>query len=252
MQYCLSDGTILTLQFDDASTAETVFMKNPVYPTNPSFTPPSTTAASATAAAQSSIPGWLYAILGGLVVLVGVMAWMLFASGAADEKKTNDVVKWEVQETKSNAEQTPKTSEANIVTTIARREAEKTPKTEPPQTPVSTVNPSGRWAGDWNSKSTYFTAEAFFNEDGSGKVSGQITWTLRRTSNPKKADKVGSSATEYVQGTFNPVTRVLSLKGLRKDDPNNIVILDRYNLVVAADNQTITGRSIGGNFVLRR
>ncbi len=45
-------------------------------------------------------------------------------------------------------------------------------------------------------------------------------------------DKIGLTAREYVQGTWNPAERSYHLKGYKKDDPHTIIALDEYLLRV--------------------
>lgn len=116
-----------------------------------------------------------------------------------------------------------------------------------------TLTPAGSWSGDWSHDkgTSAFTATAELTETG-GRVEGRIVWTLVRSSNPQKMDKSGLMAVEYVRGTFNPATRLMKLRGYRKDDPNNLVIYDAYNLSLSADKQTLNGRSKNGVFRLIR
>lgn len=113
------------------------------------------------------------------------------------------------------------------------------------------LSPGGDWAGDWNTENSYFTATANFT-DKNGDVSGRIVWTLQRTTKPEKLPNIGTSAVEYVAGKFDSETKLLNLTGLRKDDPNNLVILDKYTLSLAEDNKTLIGKSINGTFVLKK
>lgn len=113
------------------------------------------------------------------------------------------------------------------------------------------LSPNGDWTGDWNTEKTSYMATAKFNEQ-NGEVSGQIVWTLKQTTNPKKIDKIGTSAVEYVEGKFDPQTKLLTFNGVRKDDPNGIIILDKYNMSLAENNQTLMGVSINGKFILKR
>lgn len=64
--------------------------------------------------------------------------------------------------------------------------------------------------------------------------------------------KAGSTAVEYVHGSFDPATRGLKLAGYKKDDPNNIVIFDRYSMTLAVDNSSMSGKSRNGNLSLQR
>ena len=119
-------------------------------------------------------------------------------------------------------------------------------------TPVNTkLTPNGDWSGDWNTQNSYFTATANFDEK-NGNVSGRIIWTLKRTTKPEKIEKIGTSAVEYVEGKFDAETKLLSLRGVRKEDPNNLVILDKYTLSLSEDNKTLIGKSINGNFILKK
>ena len=121
----------------------------------------------------------------------------------------------------------------------------------PAQLVDPTMSPGGSWTGDWTGKSAYFTAKMDLTET-SGRIDGRIVWTLMRSSNPAKGYKTGTSAVEFVRGSFDPTTRLAKLAGYRKDDPNDIIILDRYDLSLSTDKQTLSGKSKNGNFVLRR
>jgi hypothetical protein len=242
--FCLDDGTSLLLSSDTAQNPP-VFQTSSDQPTL--IVPRSQTIAPNPVNNPSK---WLYLIIGVMgTALVAMAIFMFLPRNTSDKSETTN------QNTKT--EQTSKAAEntGQAETFAAKNTQQNTQQTSVNASSQTKTNPNltpgGSWSGDWNSKTTYFTATADFTESG-GKVSGQIVWTIRRTTNPKKIDKIGTSAVEYVQGTFNPVTRMLSLKGYRKDDPNNIVILDRYNLSLTEDNQTLSGKSIGGNFVLRR
>ncbi|MBK8149555.1 MAG: hypothetical protein IPK58_15475 [Acidobacteria bacterium] len=241
--FCLEDGTPLvpavepapTVSFPLSGEVPTQFVPHPV-------------AAPQTAAGGPS--KWLYLVIGVLsTALIAVTLFLVMRPGQESSKA-------------GNTETGPAAQGANDSSLNPKANSSPTPGTvsATPQTNANTgfqkpvdpsITPAGAWSGDWKSKTTDFSARASFADD-NGKVSGQIVWTLERTSNPKKIDKVGLTAVEYVQGTYNPVTRQLSLRGVRKDDPNGLVILDRYNLSLAENNRTMSGRSINGNFVLRR
>jgi len=109
-------------------------------------------------------------------------------------------------------------------------------------------SPAGRWDGDWSSPSgAYLTISVDLNDDGSGGVNGRINWTLQRTNRPEKMSKIGLSATEYVSGTYDPVSGAVSLRGYRKDDPYGVlVMLDAYRLSVSSDSRRLTGKARNG------
>lgn len=240
--FCLDDGTSLLLSSDTAQNPP-VFQTSSDQPTL--IVPRSQTIAPNPVNNPSK---WLYLIIGVMgTALVAMAVFMFLPRNTSDKSDTTN----QNAKTEQNSKAVENTGQTG---TVAAKNTQQTPVLPSNTSQIKTdpnLTPSGSWSGEWNSKTTYFTATADFTESG-GKVSGQIVWTIRRTTNPKKIDKIGASAVEYVQGAFNPATRMLSLKGYRKDDPNNIVILDRYNLILAEDNQTINGRSINGNFILRR
>lgn len=109
-------------------------------------------------------------------------------------------------------------------------------------------SPSGTWNGDWLSPSgAYLTMALSVHDDGMGNLSGQINWTLRRSNRPDKMNKIGLTATEYVSGSFADDTGTLSLRGYRKDDPNNVLVMvDTYRLQLSPDSRRISGSARNG------
>ena len=104
----------------------------------------------------------------------------------------------------------------------------------------------GQWTGFWVSYSS--ASEGFLYEaaitlasGANNSIEGQINWTLRRSPRASEQAKVGLSAVEFVRGSYDPGSRVLRLTGYKKDDPNTVIGLDRYHLLLAD-----TGRVIGG------
>lgn len=125
--------------------------------------------------------------------------------------------------------------------------------------PVSEdFDPSGTWKGEWTSmKGGLFGAELTLTDDGANQVSGHIEWTLRRSSIEEKNRKAGTKAIEYVQGSYEPLSRTISLTGYKKKDPGDLIVLDNYRLAMSADKRELGGstRNQGrwsGRLVLRR
>jgi hypothetical protein len=120
--------------------------------------------------------------------------------------------------------------------------------TAPPQPAAAPIpGPAGRWTGQIAYPSgSSFSAQVDILETGAGRVSGQIVWTLLKTSNPAKKDRVGVSATEFVQGTFDATGRILSLEGYNETDPDDIIIRDKYRLTISVDGRNMSGPSLGG------
>jgi hypothetical protein len=244
--FCHNDGSSLLLISESGRNVVPAFPVSGEMPTQYVPRPSAAVATGAPAAAKDSSK-WLFLVIGVLATALVGMGIYLFTARGEKAETVARIAKPEVNGAQENraATPTPAAPPASFSSPASAVAVPVGPKIDP------NLSPSGNWAGDWSSKSTYFTATANLTET-SGQVSGQIVWTLARTSNPKKTGKIGSTATEYVQGTFNPATRVVALRGVRKDDPNGIVILDRYNLSLAENNRTLSGRSINGNFVLRR
>jgi len=120
------------------------------------------------------------------------------------------------------------------------------------ETPKIILNPSGRWIGEWSSPNgNLYHADVNLNDKEINNFSGQIVYTLKESKTRAK-DKIGSTAIEHVEGAFNPMTRLLQVRGVKKDDPQNIIILDKYQLTLSEDNQTLIGNSLNGRLVLKR
>ncbi len=118
----------------------------------------------------------------------------------------------------------------------------------PPPRVTSQLSPGGDWSGEIIYPSgSVFSARLTVADSGDGQVSGQILWTLLRTTNQNKMHLAGTSATEFVRGTFDPDTRRLVVSGHSKNDPTgDLIILDKYRLTMSTDGRSLTGFSFGG------
>ena len=119
---------------------------------------------------------------------------------------------------------------------------------QPNKKPVTIFNPTGKWKGEWSTRSgTLLDFELNLTEAGNNGLEGQIKWTMRRTARPDKMDKIGLSATEYVRGSYDPATGIVIISGYSKDDPNGVlVMLDVYKLNVSSDGHVLTGLARNG------
>jgi len=118
--------------------------------------------------------------------------------------------------------------------------------------PTIHLNPDGRWKGEWTSPNgNLYVADVNINDEKANNFTGQIVYTLKQTGTHGK-DKIGATAIEHIEGTFNPTSRLLQAKGVREDDPKNIIVLDKYQLTLSEDNQTLSGSSQSGQFNLKR
>lgn len=122
--------------------------------------------------------------------------------------------------------------------------------------------PAGNWTGTWDSPNgSVYTAVAQFTVTPDGSLDGTITWTLKDTRRSDLAPKVGQSGTEHVHGTFDARCRVAIFAGYKLDDPQSILGMDHYQLILAPNGQGfggVTGNDQGkgdtwsGMFSLRR
>jgi hypothetical protein len=100
---------------------------------------------------------------------------------------------------------------------------------------------AGPWHGFWKSGRYLYEASMRLRLGPGGKVEGAIAWTLRASPHPAEQGKIGGKGTEHVRGKFNAEAGVLAFEGYRKDDPNKILGLDKYRLVVAENRRAMGG-----------
>jgi hypothetical protein len=96
--------------------------------------------------------------------------------------------------------------------------------------------------GTWNSPDgSVYTAIVELSRKPDGTFDGGISWTLKDTRRVDLQPKVGLKGTEFVHGTFDARCRVLALVGYKLDDPNKILSLDRYELILAVNGGGLAG-----------
>ena len=106
------------------------------------------------------------------------------------------------------------------------------------------IDVAGEWQGQWISPSGYlFTATLKLQLAPDGVASGTFVWMLRRSPLPEEQRKLGQAATEYVSGRFDPAAGTLVIAGTRKDDPHDVIFVDRYRLIVSGNGRTMGGLS---------
>lgn len=189
--------------------------------------------------APSGPGSWIYVLVGALGAIVIVGGIYIFTSGEKKDQANNGF---------SNAGKPANTASPTPTPAAAITNADPTNANKAAMPPPSSASPAGSWSGDWSSPSgAYLTTSVILDDDGSGNVSGRIEWTLRRTNRPDKQGKVGMSATEFVRGRFDPASRVLTMAGYRKDDPNNVLVMvDNYRLTLGGDSRSLTGKAKNG------
>ena len=128
-------------------------------------------------------------------------------------------------------------------------------QTKPPL-PIDDL--AGEWRGQWISPSGYlFTTTLTLKVAPDGAAEGRFLWVLRRSPLPEEQRKLGMEATEFVSGRVDATARTASLAGTRKDDPNDVIFMDLYRLVVSDNGRTMGGltRNLGdwdGQIFLQR
>lgn len=116
------------------------------------------------------------------------------------------------------------------------------PATTPPANPNA---PSGNWTGYWvTPDGLYFLTQIHFQVAPDGSLTGNIHWTFVKSPDVGDNPKLGLTAIEYVKGTYDPVTRILAFAGDHTDDPNNLIDVDKYKLLLADNNQVIAGSTL--------
>lgn len=227
MHFCLYDGSVLVGE------QETV-----VLPVKPERLPPAPVPVSPKAAQP-----WLYLAIGGMAAtIIALLVWMfvLQPKGQNDNRAALP----------ANADPGPQrpASPQAVTPTPANTPPQNISTPLPPPEPAKSADPTGRWKGGWSTSSgTLLDIEFTLNETGVNQIDGQIRWTLRKTVRPDKRDKIGLSAIEYIRGNYDPQTRLLTLKGYRKDDPDNVLVMvDDYRLTVSEDGRQLAGRAKNG------
>ncbi|MDP2330338.1 MAG: hypothetical protein Q8M19_06540 [Reyranella sp.] len=111
-----------------------------------------------------------------------------------------------------------------------------------PDLPATDV--AGEWQGQWTSPSDYlFTTALTLQVAPDGMASGTFVWVLKRSPLAEEQRKLGLAATEYMSGRFDPVASTLVVAGTRKDDPHDVIFMDRYRLIVSGNGRTMGGLS---------
>jgi hypothetical protein len=97
------------------------------------------------------------------------------------------------------------------------------------------------WLGAWTRPGYVYEAELHMTVSAQNVVDGNIHWTLRQTPVAGAQSKIGLTGTEYIRGAYLPAARLLRFDGYKKDDPNVILGLDKYRLVLSDDDKVIGG-----------
>lgn len=94
--------------------------------------------------------------------------------------------------------------------------------------------------GTWTKVGTTYVFEFDLHLEHSkdNQVTGFFKWQVTGMDDKSKFSqdhydsRLGTTAKEFVKGTFNPATKTYKLSGYKKEDPNLIISLDHYILKI--------------------
>jgi hypothetical protein len=116
----------------------------------------------------------------------------------------------------------------------------------PPAEAATRSDVMAAWHGFWTRAGYVYEADAAFAVAPNNTVDGSINWTVRRSPKPEEQAKIGLTGVEHVSGIFLPDSGVLRLEGTSRDDPNTILGLDKYRLILSDDANVLGGITWGG------
>jgi hypothetical protein len=108
----------------------------------------------------------------------------------------------------------------------------------PPELDAALEKP---WHGSWTRPGFEFEATLYLQVQNDGAARGRILWKLTKTDDPRFRAKISLSATEYVKGSYDSKTRQLVLEGYDKEDPDRVIGLDAYKLILGQNNDALGG-----------
>jgi uncharacterized protein YgiM (DUF1202 family) len=158
-----------------------------------------------------------------------------------DETREQDTYKnhpWLVADTAGNCLRIFYAPAEIIITTHSSR-ADESYGTE-----MSGFRLDGVWNGEWSDASgNVFTCETKLDTGSDNTIDGSILWTLKKTSRPDLQSKIGLKAVEYVRGIYDAKSSVVNFEGYEKDDPHQIIDVDKYRLHLTKDNNSLSGQT---------
>lgn len=114
------------------------------------------------------------------------------------------------------------------------------------QAPI-TLPRESHWDVEWrNPEGHFYTADLRLELQKGRWVEGALTWTLRTSPRADEQAKLGLSGVEYIQGEYNERGGVLVFEGVRLEDTNSVLGMDKYRLTVDSTGTSITGNTSQG------
>ncbi len=103
-----------------------------------------------------------------------------------------------------------------------------------------------QWDVEWRNPDGYFYTADFRLLVAGSNVTGVCTWTLRASPRAEEQGKVGLTGVEYVEGTYDAQGGTLFFNGLRLEDPNAVLGMDQYRLLVSPGAARMAGMTSNG------
>lgn len=117
---------------------------------------------------------------------------------------------------------------------------------------------AGNWHGFWFAPEGWiYEADMALTVDARNNVTGAIQWTLRKSPRPGEQEKIGLGGVEKVKGVFLPECGMVRMEGISLEDPNRVLGLDKYRLILSDDFKVLGGITANhdlwtGQFMLKR
>jgi hypothetical protein len=101
---------------------------------------------------------------------------------------------------------------------------------------------AGSWHGFWSAPEGWlYEADMVLSVDAQNNITGAIHWTLRKSPRPGEQGKIGLSGVENVRGVFLPECGMVRMEGMSLEDPNHVLGLDKYRLILSDNFQVLGG-----------
>lgn len=99
---------------------------------------------------------------------------------------------------------------------------------------------NSNYTGSWTKVNTTYVFDFVLSLriTENNQVTGVFNWQVIRADENSESSttyytsKIGKTAKEYVRGTYDPVRDIIYIHGYKKEDPDAIIGLDYYKLVV--------------------
>ncbi len=103
---------------------------------------------------------------------------------------------------------------------------------------------SSIWEGECRAQSGYmYACRVRMKVSSTNRVTGSIVWSLKVSPHADEQLAIGRKARSSVKGTFDPVSRRITVGSYTQDDPYAMIDVDEYILWLSADGQTLSGET---------